>query len=107
MDRATIEKRLAMLKPLCVGREINDKLLADVTSLLLYPETPVVEAVVSSNVDQVGYDLNSQSLTVIFKGGARYRYLAVGPSMAMSFMAAESKGKALQEVKAHYTCVKD
>jgi hypothetical protein len=54
--------------------------------------TPTMQTVDSSNLDSVGYDSQSKTLHVQFKGGARYAYADVPSSAHAALMAAPSKG---------------
>jgi hypothetical protein len=51
--------------------------------------------VTSSNVESVGYDLNSQTLEVEFKNGYVYQYFDVPETIYDSMLNAESAGKYL------------
>jgi hypothetical protein len=57
----------------------------------------------SSTIDSIGYDQNSNKLTVKFKTGAIYEYLNVPHYVYDAVMSADSVGKALNnEVKGIY-----
>jgi hypothetical protein len=54
-----------------------------------------LEPVDSSNVSGVGYDPDSQTLHVEFKGGSRYEYAGVPPETHAELMKADSIGRHL------------
>lgn len=57
----------------------------------------------SSNVAEIGYDLNTQTLEVQFKDGNVYQYFDVPQSVCESLMSASSKGQFLnKEIKVNY-----
>jgi hypothetical protein len=63
------------------------------------------EGVTSSNVESVGYDPETQTLEVEFKGGNVYQYAAVPGHVHQALMAAPSVGKYLgMHVKGKYRC---
>ena len=47
----------------------------------------------SSNILAIGYDSDSATLTISFKGGDKYEYYDVPQHEFDCFLAAESKGK--------------
>lgn len=53
--------------------------------------------VVSSNIQSVGYDENSQVLEIEFHSGALYWYYSVPQSVFNALMQASSHGKYLHE----------
>ncbi len=53
--------------------------------------------VTSSNIASVGYDLETRTLEVEFKHGGVYQYAEVPPEDHAGLMAADSKGKFLNE----------
>jgi len=52
-------------------------------------------AVASSNVRSIGYDSETRTLEVEFKGGSVYEYYDVEPEVYSEFMKAPSKGRFL------------
>jgi len=52
-----------------------------------------LQAVTSSNLDQVGYDASKLQLFVVFRNGAAYRYDGVPADLYQRLLQAESKGK--------------
>lgn len=61
------------------------------------------EAVTSSNVESVGYDPDTQTLEVEFKGGKIYWYRGVPAEVHAELMAAPSAGRFLvQRIKGVY-----
>lgn len=52
----------------------------------------------SSNVDSVGYDKDSRSLTVVFKNGTAYTYGDVAPQTYAAMLRAPSPGKFVHSV---------
>ncbi len=61
------------------------------------------QAVVSSNIEQIGYEDSTQELSVRFKGGAVYVYQSVPGVVWADFIGSESKGKFLNEnIKGQY-----
>jgi len=59
--------------------------------------------VVSSNVASIGYDENSYTLEVQFRGGGIYQYFNVPPQVFEEFINADSKGKFFhKEIKGIY-----
>ncbi len=53
------------------------------------------QAVVSSNIEQIGYEDVTQELSVRFKGGSVYVYKDVPSSVFVDFLDSDSKGKFL------------
>ncbi len=47
----------------------------------------------SSNILAIGYDPDSATLTIAFKGGSEYEYYDVPQHEFDNFLAADSKGK--------------
>lgn len=66
----------------------------------------------SSQIESVGYDLDTMTLEIEFKGGSVYRYDSVGPTVYSDLMSAESVGSYfIQNIKKYpqvypYTKVK-
>lgn len=56
-----------------------------------------MQPVESSNVSAVGYDPESQTMHVEFKGGSRYEYAGVPPETHAELMQAQSIGRHLHE----------
>jgi len=57
----------------------------------------------SSNIDQVGYDAESQELRVKFNSGAEYKYSNVPGPVFADFLDADSAGKFLNaSIKGQY-----
>lgn len=56
-----------------------------------------MQPVESSNVSAVGYDPDSQTLHVEFKGGSRYEYAGVPPEAHAELMQSDSIGRHLHE----------
>ena len=57
----------------------------------------------SSNLDAVGYDESTQTLTVRFKNGSMYEYLDVPPGVFEALVASASKGSFFnQQIKGVY-----
>ncbi|MFZ4436793.1 MAG: KTSC domain-containing protein [Syntrophales bacterium] len=56
------------------------------------------QPVKSTNVDSVGYDPESKTLTVEFKSGGIYQYAGVQPEMYADLLAAESVGRFVSQV---------
>jgi len=57
----------------------------------------------SSNIEEIGYDLNTQTLEVQFKDGNVYQYFDVPQSVYEGLMSASSKGQFLnKEIKVNY-----
>jgi len=57
----------------------------------------------SSNVSEIGYDLNTQTLEVQFKDGNVYQYFDVPPGVHEGLMSASSKGQFLnKEIKLNF-----
>lgn len=54
---------------------------------------PPMTGVKSSNLESVGYQPESKTLHVRFKGGGLYRYEGVPAEAHSAFMAADSKGQ--------------
>lgn len=52
-------------------------------------------AVTSSNVESVGYDLNTQTLEVEFKNGNIYQYFDIPETIYDAMVKADSAGKFL------------
>jgi hypothetical protein len=59
----------------------------------------------STNIDSVGYNADTQTLTVKFKGsGQLYEYLNVPQTLYESLMTAESKGKYINDnIRSQFT----
>ena len=53
------------------------------------------EAVSSSNIAEIGYDENSQTLEVLFKNDRIYQYFSVPERVARELMGAASHGQYL------------
>jgi len=51
------------------------------------------KSVTSSNISSIGYDKETQTLEIEFKGGSVYTYHDVSPAKADELMNAESHGK--------------
>ncbi len=61
------------------------------------------QSVESSNIDQVGYDAETQELGVRFNNGSEYVYSGVPGEVFADFLDAESAGKYLnQAIKGQY-----
>jgi len=61
----------------------------------------------SSNVAEIGYDLNTQTLEVQFKEGNVYQYFDVPQGVYEGLMSANSKGQFLnKEIKVNYRYAK-
>ncbi len=57
----------------------------------------------SSNIEEIGYDLNTQMIEVQFKDGNVYQYFDVPQSLYEGLMSASSKGQFLnKEIKVNY-----
>ena len=52
-----------------------------------------LQTVISSNLDQVGYDAVNRQLVVVFKGGTGYSYDGVPGELYQQLLQADSKGK--------------
>ena len=52
-----------------------------------------MQPVKSSNVEAVGYDEGTSTLTIKFKSGGIYQYPGVDPDTHLSLMGAESIGR--------------
>lgn len=64
-------------------------------------------AVVSSNIDAVGYDAEAKQLFILFKNGTSYRYDDVGYTVYDQLIKAESVGKTFNQfVKPNYSFTK-
>jgi len=64
---------------------------------------PKMMAVKSSNLNAIGYDQETETLVVEFKGGGRYAYSDVPAEVFMAFQDADSAGKFFhREVKGQY-----
>jgi len=60
-------------------------------------------AVLSTNIDMIGYDEENSELHVRFNSGAEYVYNEVPPAVYQEFLDAESKGRYLNErIKGRY-----
>lgn len=57
------------------------------------PEVIERTKVESSNLESVGYDAQTLTLDVEFKGGSVYRYLMVPRDVAENFLKSDSKGR--------------
>jgi hypothetical protein len=59
----------------------------------------------STNIDSVGYNADTQTLTVKFKGsGQIYEYLNVPQTLYEGLMTAESKGKYINDnIRSQFT----
>ena len=67
-----------------------------------------MQPVDSSNIDSVGYDPETQRLTVRFRTGKTYHYNGVDSRTFDELMKAESKGKFLyQNIKGNYEVEKE
>jgi len=53
------------------------------------------QAVISSNISEVGYDENSRTLEVLFTNGNLYQYFDVPPQIYAELMQAGSVGQYL------------
>lgn len=61
------------------------------------------DPVTSSNIAEVGYDLTSRTLEVLFNTGAVYQYFDVPQQIYNELMQASSKGGFINSnVKGHY-----
>ncbi|KAF0114066.1 KTSC domain-containing protein [Pseudotabrizicola sp. L79] len=61
------------------------------------------QSVVSSNLAEVGYDPNLETLEVQFKSGGIYQYFNVPAFMYERLMSADSLGRFFNtEIKGHY-----
>lgn len=52
----------------------------------------------STNVESIGYDLETKTLQVEFKSGGIYQYAGVPPEMYAELLAAESVGRFVSQV---------
>jgi hypothetical protein len=60
-------------------------------------------AVVSSNVESIGYSRADQTLQIVFKGGRAYTYAGVPFPVAGAMFHSASKGKAFNRlIRDHY-----
>tara|TARA_Y100000034_G_C6689843_1_gene303709 strand:- start:347 stop:625 length:279 start_codon:yes stop_codon:yes gene_type:complete len=58
----------------------------------------------SSNLDAVGYDLSSMTLTVSFQSGSIYEYSAVPPRAFLDLLRAGSHGSHFHHnIRSHYS----
>ncbi|MBV5306472.1 MAG: KTSC domain-containing protein [Desulfobulbaceae bacterium] len=63
--------------------------------------------VISSNIQAIGYDPDSQTLEVEFNHGSVYQYVGVSQGEHEEMMNADSKGQYLNaNIKSHYPYVK-
>lgn len=62
--------------------------------------------VTSSNVVSIGYEEETHTVEVEFKGMSVYQYQGVPPDVYESFMAAGSKGSFVQRTLKRFPCVK-
>ena len=53
-------------------------------------------SVVSTQIEKIGYDAESQTLRVLFKKGGLYDYSNVPADVANTFIGSDSPGKYLQ-----------
>lgn len=53
----------------------------------------MLHSVVSSNISKIGYEESTNTLTVVFKTGARYEYSGVSKDIYEGILKAESAGK--------------
>lgn len=61
----------------------------------------------SSNIKAIGYDPNSRTLRVQFKGMVMHDFKGPGPEIFSAFMASDSKGRFFfTEIKGKYDSVK-
>jgi uncharacterized protein len=61
------------------------------------------QAVTSSNIGAIGYDVNSQTLEIEFLNGGVYQYFDVPEHVYDDLMGASSQGQYLaQSIKGHY-----
>ena len=61
------------------------------------------ESIVSSNIESVGYDRESETLEIEFKSGGVYRYSNVPHTAYTNLVMAESVGKYFhQHIKGEY-----
>ena len=61
------------------------------------------EHVLSSNIESIGYDSNSQTLEIEFLNGTIYQYFDVPHHIFEELMSADSNGKFLTaNIKGHY-----
>ncbi len=61
------------------------------------------QAVTSSNIASIGYDVNSQTLEIEFLNGGVYQYFDVPENIYNELMTASSHGQYLaQNIKGHY-----
>lgn len=64
---------------------------------------PQMEWVDSSNIEQIGYDVDERELWVRFKSGDTYIYSDVPPATYDDIIRADSKGSYLnREIKPNY-----
>lgn len=64
----------------------------------------MMKNVVSSNIDQIGFEVKSRTLVVKFKSNAIYSYANVPYSVLFDFEAAKSKGSYFSaNIKGKYT----
>lgn len=73
--------------------------LAELSSLLLMPLRITQEQCQSSNVQSFGLDQTSGVISVIFKNGGEYRYLALSEGMMIALQRSGSKGVAVASIK--------
>lgn len=66
------------------------------------PDIPL-KPVKSSNVTAIGYDPETQTARVQFKGGATYRYAEVDPELFESIQTSESIGSAVSKLRSKPT----
>lgn len=66
---------------------------------------PALIPVVSSNVQEIGYQQDSQTLYVRFKNGSLYAYSGVEESVFEELRTAKSVGSYLAHLKKRYLCI--
>lgn len=61
----------------------------------------------SSNIQSIGYDPNSLTLRIQFKGDSVYDYVRVPPGKFSEIMSSDSQGKFFYaQIKGKYDCTK-
>lgn len=66
------------------------------------PDIPL-KPVKSSNVEAIGYDRETETVRVRFKGGATYRYAEVPPELFESIASSESIGSSVSRLRRNPT----
>lgn len=60
----------------------------------------------SSNISAIGYDANSQTMEIEFRGGGVYRYSGIPPALHRALFTSPSKGKFFADfIKPRYDAV--